>query len=38
LFSNVVNKNKATQLLIIRDLRLPKDYLPMDIMIIRRRS
>jgi hypothetical protein len=31
-------KNKATQLLIIRDLCLPKHYLLMDIMIIRRRS
>jgi hypothetical protein len=31
-------KNKATQSLIIRDLRLPKQYLPEDIMLIRRRS
>jgi hypothetical protein len=31
-------KNKATQLLIIRDLHLLKYYLPMDKMIIRRRS
>jgi hypothetical protein len=31
-------KNKATQLLSIGDLRLPKHYLPMDIMIIGRRS
>jgi hypothetical protein len=30
-------KNKATQLLIITDLRLPKHYLHMGIMFIRRR-
>jgi hypothetical protein len=29
LFSNVVDKNKATQLLIITDLRLPKHYFHM---------
>jgi hypothetical protein len=29
-------KNKATQLLIIRDLRHSKHYLPWDIMIFRR--
>jgi hypothetical protein len=38
LFSNVVDQeNKATQLLIITDLRLPKHYLHMGIMLIRRR-
>jgi hypothetical protein len=31
-------KNKATQLLIIRDLRPSKHYLPWDIMILRQRS
>jgi hypothetical protein len=31
-------KNKATQLLTLRDLRLSKHYLPWDIMIFRRRS
>jgi hypothetical protein len=31
-------KNKATQLLMIRDLRPSKHYLPWDIMIFRRRS
>jgi hypothetical protein len=31
-------KNKATQLLMIRDLRPLKHYLPWDIMILRRRS
>ena len=31
-------KNKATQLLIIRDLHLPKHYFPKGIMIIRQRS
>jgi hypothetical protein len=32
------NKNKATQLLTIRDLRPSKHYLPWDIVIFRRRS
>jgi hypothetical protein len=31
-------KNKATQLLMIRDLHLSKHYFPWDIMIFRRRS
>jgi hypothetical protein len=31
-------KNKATQLLIVRDLRPLKHYLPMGIILIRRRS
>jgi hypothetical protein len=31
-------KNKATQLLTIRDLRPSKHYFPWDIMIYRRRS
>jgi hypothetical protein len=31
-------KNKATQSLMIRDLRLSKHYFPWDIMIFRRRS
>jgi hypothetical protein len=31
-------KNKATQLIIVRDLCPPKHYLPMGIILIRRRS
>jgi hypothetical protein len=31
-------KNKATQLLIVRDLRPPKHYLPMGIILIKQRS
>jgi hypothetical protein len=31
-------KNKATQLLMIKDFRPSKHYLPWDIMIFRRRS
>jgi hypothetical protein len=31
-------KNKATQLLMIRDLCPPKHYLPWDIMIYKQRS
>jgi hypothetical protein len=38
LFSNVVIKDKATQLLKIKDLRPSKHYLLSDIMIFGRRS
>jgi hypothetical protein len=31
-------KNKTTQLFIVRDIRLPKHYFPMGIILIRRRS
>jgi hypothetical protein len=33
LFSNTMNQNKATQLLSIKDLRPPKHYFLLDIMI-----
>jgi hypothetical protein len=34
----IYTKNKSTQLLMIRDLRHSRHYLPWDIMIFRRRS